>query len=261
MIDESQPDKYGTLWNRDELILAFDLYCRIPFEKTKANNPQVIELARLLKRSSASVARKLGNFGSFDPALQERQISGLVHRSKLDGEVWAEFNGDWNRLVLEARRLRDGLGSTELIEDSPDEIRFPQGASEREALRRNRVHQGFFRDAVLSSYEDRCCITGLRIKECLVASHIVPWSVSERYRTDPHNGLCLSATFDRLFDRGLITLSADLEGTVSEGLLKNRDKRIQELVCGFHGVPMIRPRRFLPSQDHLQWHRDNLFRA
>jgi putative restriction endonuclease len=155
--------------------------------------------------------------------------------------------------------LKDMLGSTEISPDIKDEIRLPQGFSERGAFRKNRVHQTFFRDAVLSSYEDTCCITGLKIKECLVASHIVPWSLSEKYRTDPHNGLCLSATFDRLFDRGLITLTADLEIVVSGSLLKNRDKRIQELVCKFHGVPMIRPRRFLPSQDHLHWHRNNLF--
>jgi putative restriction endonuclease len=255
----NQPDRYGTLWNREELILAFDLYCRIPFEKTKANNPQVIELAKLLKRSPASVARKLGNFGSFDPSLQERQISGLIHRSKLDGEVWLEFNNDWNRLVLEARRLRDMLGSTQVSVEWDDDIRFPQGASEKETLRKSRVHQSFFRDAVLSAYEDTCCVTGLRIKECLVASHIVPWSVSEPFRADPRNGLCLSATFDRLFDRGLITLTPDLEVAISGSLLENRDKRVQELVSRFHGVPMIRPRRFFPSQDHLRWHRSNIF--
>jgi putative restriction endonuclease len=258
---KNQPDKYGTLWSRKELILAFDLYCRIPFEKTKTNNPQVIELAKLLRRSPASVARKLGNFGSFDPALRERQLSGLVHTNKLDGEVWAEFNSDWNRLVLEASRLREMLGSTEIPQDTEDEIRFPQGTSERETLRKNRVHQTFFRDTILSSYQETCCITGLKIKECLVASHIVPWSLSEQYRTDPQNGLCLSATFDRLFDRGLITLTVDLEIAVSDSLLKNRDKCIQELVCRFHGTPMIRPRRFLPSQDHLKWHRHNLFRG
>jgi putative restriction endonuclease len=257
----NQPDRYGALWTRDELVLAFDLYCRIPFEKTKANNPQVIELAKLLRRSPASVARKLGNFGSFDPELHDRQISGLVHRSKLDGNVWAEFNSDWNRLVLEARRLRDKLGRTEIPYDVDDTIRLPPGASEKEALRKIRVHQTFFRDAVLSAYEETCCITGLNVKECLVASHIVPWSVSEQYRTDPHNGLCLTATFDRLFDCGLITLTANLEVTVSDALLSNRDRRIQELICRFHGAPMIRPRRFLPAQNHLQWHRNNLFRV
>jgi len=102
MAVKNQPEKYGAFWTREELILAFALYCRIPFKKTKANNPQVIELARLLRRSPASVARKLGNFGSFDPELKRQQITGLIHTSKLDGEIWDEFNSDWNRLVLEA---------------------------------------------------------------------------------------------------------------------------------------------------------------
>ena len=57
-LPHGKPEKYGTLWTREELILAFDLYCRIPFKKTKANNPDVIELANLLKRSPASIARK-----------------------------------------------------------------------------------------------------------------------------------------------------------------------------------------------------------
>jgi putative restriction endonuclease len=74
-----QAQRYGELWNREELILAFDLCCRIPFQKTKADNPEVVQLAKLLGRSAASVARKLGNFGSFDPELQRRQVKGLVH--------------------------------------------------------------------------------------------------------------------------------------------------------------------------------------
>lgn len=249
------------MWTREELILAFDLYCRIPFKKTKANNPEVVELAKLLKRSPASVARKLGNFGSFDPGLRQRQVTGLVHTGKLDREIWDEFNSDWNRLVLEARRLRDMLDSTkQFAAATGDELELPQGASEREAVRKTRVHQAFFREAVLSSYDDTCCVTGLKIKECLIASHIIPWSVSEQYRTDPHNGLCLSATFDRLFDHGLITLDTDLRIVVSARLLKSGDSRIAEIVCRFHRAPMIRPRRFLPLQSHLKWHRINVFR-
>jgi putative restriction endonuclease len=107
---KKQPSRYGTLWTREELILAFDLYCRIPFKKTKADNPAVTELARLLRRSPGSIARKLGNFGSLDPELQRRQVTGLVHTGKLDKEIWDEFNSDWNWLVLEAQRLKLELG-------------------------------------------------------------------------------------------------------------------------------------------------------
>jgi len=257
---DNQPQKYGQLWSREELILAFDLYCRIPFKKTKANNPEVIALATLLKRSSASVARKLGNFGSFDPELKMRHVTGLVHVSKLDAEIWDEFNSDWNRLVLEAERLRAELGAeVEPQSEAGSELSVPQGASERETMRKTRIHQAFFREAILSSYEGTCCITGLRIRECLVASHIVPWSISEEHRTDPRNGLCLSATFDRLFDRGLITIDADMEVFVSARLRKVGDKRIDDMICLYHGAPMLRPRRFMPLQAYLEWHRNNVF--
>jgi predicted restriction endonuclease len=126
-------------------------------------------------------------------------------------------------------------------------------------MRKTRIHQTFFRDVILSSYDDTCCITGLRIRECLVASHIVPWSLSEEHRTDPSNGLCLSATFDRLFDRGLITVTSDLSVLVSGRLRGASDKRIDDMICKYHGAPIVRARRFLPSAAHLEWHRMNVF--
>jgi putative restriction endonuclease len=262
MTTTRQSQKYGELWTRDELILAFDLYCRIPFRRTKANNPDVIQLAKLLGRSPASVARKLGNFGSFDPELQKRQIKGLVHAGKLDAKIWHEFNTDWNQLVLEAGRLKAKSGAEVGLEHEVDpETSVPHGASEKEAMRKTRIHQAFFRDAILSSYEGTCCITGLRIPECLVASHIVPWSVSELHRTDPHNGLCLSATFDRLFDRGLIAISEELEVVVAARLRKAADHRTVEMICRYHGAPIVRPRRFLPLPAHLEWHRRNIFQG
>jgi len=257
---KSQPRKHGAPWSREELILALDLYCRIPFKRTKANNPDVIELASLLRRSPASVARKLGNFGSFDPELRRRRIKGLVHTGKLDREIWKEFNDNWNELVLEAARLRMEYGAGMKLDDQADaSLSVPPGASEREAIRRIRLHQRFFREAILSSYEETCCITGLRIPECLVASHIVPWSVSIEHRADPRNGLCLSATFDRLFDRGLITLADDLSVVVSGRLRRKEDRKIDDIVCKYHGTPILRPGRFLPLTTHLEWHRKNVF--
>ncbi len=262
MTSTKQSQRYGELWSREELILAFALYCRIPFQKTKASNREVIQLAELLGRSPASVARKLGNFGSFDPELQRRQIKGLVHTGKLDAKIWEEFNSDWNQLVLEASRLRVEFGAKVGSEHEIDaDISAPHGASEKEALRKTRIHQAFFRDAILSSYEETCCVTGLKIPECLVASHIVPWSVSEQHRTNPRNGLCLSATFDRLFDRGLITISEELQVVVTACLRKTADKGIREMICRYHGSPIVRPRRFLPLPAHLEWHRRNVFRG
>lgn len=256
---DNQNDKYGTLWDRDELILAFDLYCRIPFSKTKKNNPAVIELANLIGRTPSSVARKLGNFGSFDPMLKQQDISGLAHASKADAAIWEEFNNNWNELVWEAESLRSRL-EEKVIPSKQPELKRPSGASERTVTRKERVHQTFFREAIITSYEETCCITGLRIRECLIASHIIPWRESEEHRTDPHNGLCLSATFDRLFDRGLISISDDYTVSVSKALLDSTDRRTIEQVGKYHEQPIIPPSRFMPSLEYLAWHREHLFR-
>jgi putative restriction endonuclease len=252
----SRSDNYGKLWIREELILAFDLYCRIPFQKTNARNPDVQELAALLDRSPASVARKLGNFGAFDPELKKRNIAGLGHGSRLDKEIWGEFHQDWNRLVLLANQLKERSGERTA---APEAVQLPDGPSERLATAKQRIHQSFFREAVLSSYDNRCCITGISVQECLTASHIVPWSVDERYRADPTNGLCLSATFDRLFDAGMITITPEMTVAVSRRIPRESTGANRDLICAYQGSPILLPRRFLPDTTRLAWHRENVF--
>ncbi len=252
-----QESRYGELWSRKESLLAFELYCRIPFQKTKANNPAVKELANLLGRTPASVARKLGNFGAFDPALQRLDITGLTHTSKLDREIWDEFHADWNNLVWEANLLRNKLGHAPPVRPA---FKLPSGPSETTRLTKQRVHQAFFRDAVLSSYDSSCCITGLAVPECLIASHIVPWSEDERFRTDPENGLCLSATFDRLFDAGLMALTSDLTICFSSRVVRSQSSVTQDLLLRYNNCPIRKPNRFLPSLERIEWYRKNRFK-
>jgi putative restriction endonuclease len=258
MSDRQIQLRYGVPWSREELILAFELYCRIPFQRTKTNNPEVQDLAELLGRTPASVARKLGNFGAFDPELRKAKIIGLTHTSKLDREIWEEFNRDWNGLVWEANKLQRSLKKEKKGQQFHTQ---PSGPSERIRTSKQRVHQAFFRSAILSSYEETCCITGLKIPECLIASHIVPWSEDEIYRTDPTNGLCLSSNFDRLFDAGLVTISDNLDVCMVARLIETKDQCIQELISSYNGRRIITPRRFMPSLERLRWHRRNVFRG
>lgn len=257
MIQESNRSRYGALWTREESILAFELYCRIPFQRTKANNPAVQELARILGRTPASVARKLGNFGAFDPELRQREITGLTHTSKLDRQVWDEFHADWNGLVWMANQIRQERRHR--IEP-PRPLQQPSGPSETLRMTKQRVHQSFFRDTILSSYGATCCVTGLGIPECLIASHIIPWSEDVRLRTDPTNGLCLSATFDRLFDAGLMTVTPDLLVRLSSRIMKSNDQVKEELLCRYNNHQIRKPHRFLPSAEHLAWHNANRFK-
>ena len=255
---EPRPSNDGQLWSRDELILAFELYCRIPFQRTKATDSRVKQLATILHRTPASVARKLGNFGALDPQLAARNISGLAHASNLDKAIWHEFHADWNSLIVRAHDLRR---EREPLNVTLDWLDTPTGPSERIVTVKQRLHQTFFRDAVISSYNARCCVTGLPLEECLIAGHIVPWSVDEHRRADPTNGVCMSATFDRLFDCGLVTIEDDLTLRVSDRVRRLKDQAAADLVTARHGQKMIAPARFCPDPACLRWHRENRFQT
>ena len=79
--------------------------------------------------------------------------------------------------------------------------------TERQAIVKSRIGQGQFRENLLLKYK-KCVITGIDIPQVLVASHIKPWAACDNSeRLDVNNGLILSATYDRLFDSGLISFN------------------------------------------------------
>lgn len=90
------------IWTYEEHILAFNLYCKIPFSKINANYPPVKELAKIINRSNSSVAMKLANFARLDPALKARNISGLTQGAKGEKIIWEKFNNDWEQLSYES---------------------------------------------------------------------------------------------------------------------------------------------------------------
>lgn len=277
------PDKSSSIrksWSRDELLLAMNLYCRIPFGRQHSRAPEVIELARALGRSPGSVNMKLNNFTSLDPEEAARGIRGLAGVSQLDRQVWEEFHANWEELAAESEALwlrrvgahagvipsadADDLGQHGR-KDRDREITVPQkepdGPTEGERTVRVRLAQEFFRRAVLTAYSVRCCISGNPIPELLVASHILPWSRFPEHRINPSNGLCLSRLHDAAFDQGLITLDTQNRLLLSPRLkdyLPN-DTLNQNFVV-FEGHPITLPEKFLPQPEFLRQHREDIFR-
>src|SRR5438067_1595728 len=109
-------------WQRDELILAFNLYCKTPFGKIHIRNPEIISLAKLLGRSPSALSWKLANFARLDPSLQQRQIIGAPHGGKGEIEVWNEFNSNWESLAFESEKLLAKLTGNGLGEFADAEI-------------------------------------------------------------------------------------------------------------------------------------------
>lgn len=62
----------GKRWSRDELIVAMNLYCKLPFGQLDHKIPIIIEVSQKLGRTPSSLAMKLVNFASLDPTLQAR---------------------------------------------------------------------------------------------------------------------------------------------------------------------------------------------
>ena len=78
----------------------------------------------------------------------------------------------------------------------------------REAMTKARIGQGLYRKKLIELWNGKCSATELAFEELLVASHIVPWSLSEPHeRIDQYNGLLLSPNIDKLFDKGLISFT------------------------------------------------------
>ena len=139
------------------------------------------------------------------------------------------------------------------IESIKNDIEISE--TERKAIIAARVGQGSFRKALLDKYHGRCIITGINHPKLLVASHIKPWSVSSnKERLSVDNGLLLSATYDRLFDCGLITF--DRQGKIflssfigEENIMRlnlSKDMRFELCISGDMG-------------EYLDYHNDVLF--
>jgi putative restriction endonuclease len=244
-------------WTREELIVAFNLYCKIPFGRIHIRNPQIIELATAIGRTPSAVSWKLANFARLDPALRTRNIAGARHGAHSEVEIWNEFNSNWEKLAFESERLLEDLtGIPPMVaEDRPE---FPEGKT-REGFVRIRINQGFFRSAVLAAYESRCCVTGISIPQLLNASHIVPWSVDIKNRTNPRNGLCLNAIHDRAFDCGLLTVTPDLKVKISGKVKADSADASREFLGRFENVSISCPRRFTPDEIFLQYHNERVF--
>lgn len=248
------------LWNREQTIIALNLYCKIPFNKVSSTHPEILRVANIINRTPNSVKMKIGNFGSFDSELKNRGIVGLGNTSKLDETIWNEFNENWEKLAYEselliAQALKQPIENASNIEMSD----VPLG-KERDAIIKQRVNQNFFRSTILSSYNSKCCITGLSIPDLLIASHIIPWAKDAENRLNPRNGLCLNAMHDRAFDLGYITITTDFKVKISKYIYEyKRETAVSELFLMIDSKDIILPDKFIPCKEFLEYHNNNIF--
>lgn len=123
------------------------------------------------------------------------------------------------------------------------------------------VRDRIFRKLVLDAYDCRCALTGLKLingggRAEVEAAHIRP--VEHNGPDTLSNGIALSGTVHWMFDRGLISLSEDLDILVSRQVndaqsvwsLMNPERRAR--------LPVIAGAR--PNPVFTRWHRENCFK-
>lgn len=253
-------------WTREQVLIALNLYCQLPFGKLHQSNPLIIEIAKLLGRTPGSLAMKLTNIASLDPQITGSGRKGLSGSSSVDKAVWAEFQANPDSIGYESQLLMDALVKQDQAIDSlsstaeSDEV-LPNFLAENTTAKvQVRVRQSFFRKAILSSYEGRCCMTGLSDSRLLVASHIVPWAKDEKNRLNPANGLCLSSLHDKAYDRGLITVTPDFSIKISSQLKAEETSQFaKDYLIGLDGKKIAMPKKFSPQREFLDYHHRELF--
>jgi len=119
------------------------------------------------------------------------------------------------------------------------------------------LRSSVFRKAILEIYNNQCSVSGLKVADAknrslVDACHIMPFA--ETYNDSIRNGLALSPTFHRAFDRGLIAISNKYKVIVHPKLKDfNPDSGIRQYEN--HDIILPQEEKFYPSLKSLQEHR------
>lgn len=254
-------------WTREEVFLTINLYCKLPYRKLRQSTPEVRELALLLNRTPSAISKRCCNYVQFDP-VESQRVKGFTRAAKLDKSIWAEINSDWDGFAVASEQIEREIREKQTVPLSQTDplvftrdASFPAGLT-KEQIVRVRIGQRFFREAVLTAYNRRCCVTGISNDALLVASHIKPWKDSDpkSERVNPRNGLCLSPLYDKAFDAGLMTIDDEYRINFSSSVLSSSNKElVEKFFSCYQGKQLSLPDRFTPEQQFFEHHRNHIF--
>jgi putative restriction endonuclease len=216
-----------------------------------------------------------GSYLDFVNPVPFRNADGLVERGllneqgRMSGKVqWAVrplAADDFNRIVAiglnESDPLLPRVGDVMPppgFQEEQERFQFEQARERVNYLTSRAVRDRIFRRIVLRAYDERCAISGLKLingrgRAEVAAAHIRP--VEANGPDIINNGIALSGTAHWMFDRGLISLSDDLEILISRRV--NDLDGVRDFING-DGRALAPRRSFQHPHPHfLQWHREH----
>jgi len=125
-----------------------------------------------------------------------------------------------------------------------------------------KVRDQGFRKAIITLYEHRCALCGIRIltpegHTVVEAAHIRPWSDSHDDR--PTNGMGLCRLCHWSFDEGLMGVGREYEVLVSKHVKVDRNFPGHILTLSDRNIFCPDDEAFWPDQENLQWHRKQIY--
>lgn len=211
-------------------------------------------------RGENSAALRLVNFAACDPYILATGRHGMASGVNVCMPVWEEYANDKERLFKEAAEIKARL-QQESVEQSLGITESELEGKTKEVVIRQRVNQNVFRTMILNNYNDQCAVTGINDQRLLIASHIIPWAEREDTRLNPENGVCLSALYDKAFDKGLITIRPDDYTIMVSPSLRDTltQEAYSEHFAKYENCKIILPEEHKPNRDFLQYHAENIF--
>lgn len=126
-----------------------------------------------------------------------------------------------------------------------------------------KVRDQGFRKAIVSLYEHRCAMCGIRIlttegHTVVEAAHIIPWR--ETQNDSPQNGVSLCKLCHWSFDEGLMGIDSNYKVMISPSIQK--DKNFSGHIQMLFDREIFKPieDKYWPKQENLEHHRDNTYR-
>jgi putative restriction endonuclease len=149
--------------------------------------------------------------------------------------------------------------SKELLRVAEKQVAFTWEPEEEE---QKKVRDQGFRKIIVTLYEHRCSLCGLRMitpegYTAVDAAHIMPWSESHDDR--PTNGMALCKLCHWSFDKGLMSVGEDYEVMISSSIRTEKNMLGHTLTLMDRPIFMPRKTQYRPDQGNLAWHRKEKF--
>lgn len=219
-----------------------------------------------------------GTYLDFDRDVPFRDVDGYPERGvlneagRMSGRAQSAMrpisDADFNRIISRGVEDQDdllprtGTYSADHFREEASPFLFEQERDRVPLLTNRIVRDRVFRSKILHAYDSTCAFTGLKFingggRAEAEAAHIRP--VEHNGPDIVNNGIALSGTVHWMFDRGLLSLTDELEILVSRGV--NDQDGIRQLInrSGRAKLPVEAYMR--PHPRFLQWHRENCFKG